>query len=326
MQQISPDDSRIQYQGRIDRADKTAYPLVWPGTSIAIRFTGPAVELLMDSDADDFFQVILDGMQSTLRGNPDKKSYSIVPALPEGEHSFCLYKRTEMLGDVVFRGFQLGDGCVLLDPALAPSLRIEFYGDSITVGQSNEDGEEDQWPDHSTHNHYLSYDALTTRALYAELSCIAVSGIGLTQGFQPHAMRQIWDRYRPDPLSKIWDFTSWQADMVVINLGANDQSTGFCGNFADPYELFLLQLREMYPLAMLFAIIGPFSEETITGQIVSAVASRRQKGDANVHFHRLSQRTKNHPRVVVHRQMADELTDVIRKAGAGYKRASQPAS
>ena len=280
---------------------------------VSARFTGTALQLRLESDPDDYFNVWIDGQLSLLRGDPATDLYPLAAGLPGGAHTVQLFKRTEMLGAVTFKGLSLEDDGRLLEPP-APSLRrIEFYGDSVTVGQSNEDGTADQWPDHSTHNNDRAYGALAARQLNADYACIAVSGIGLTQGYQPHTMEEIWDRYRPEPGSAPWDFAAWPAGVVVVNLGQNDNSTGFGGDFVERYARFLRQLRAQYPPAEIFAVIGPLSIEPLIGDIARAVQRLKAGGDARVHFHHFSQQTHQHPRADVHQAMAQELVEAIQR-------------
>jgi hypothetical protein len=144
MLKIEPGHPQLQYSGRIDRSDPAAYPLVWPATAIAARFTGTSLQLCLESTGDDHFNVFVDGQLTILHGNPARSIYPLAAGLPEGAHTVQLFKRTEMLGPVTFKGLVLDEGSSLLEPPAPSPRRIEFYGDSVTVGQSNEDGAEDQ--------------------------------------------------------------------------------------------------------------------------------------------------------------------------------------
>ena len=54
----------------------------------------------------------------------------------------------------------------------------------------------------------------------------------------------------------LWDFSSWQADVVTINLGTNDFAFGnpTQEEFRNGYRSFLQQVRSKYPNALIAAI------------------------------------------------------------------------
>ena len=61
-------------------------------------------------------------------------------------------------------------------------------------------------------------------------------------------MPALYDRALPEQPASVWDFSAWQPDAVVINLGTNDFSTEGDPSeavFSAAYRAFLLHVREI---------------------------------------------------------------------------------
>src|SRR5699024_6890054 len=114
-----------------------------------------------------------------------KKAYILAKNLPEGAHTVALFKINSMhpgypRGYAKFFGFELIGGGQLLDAPALKKRKIEFYGNSITCGVSNEaPGVSKDLFGSKYENNYYSYAAMTARHFNAQYYCIAKSGIGL---------------------------------------------------------------------------------------------------------------------------------------------------
>ena len=141
--------------------------------------------------------------------------------LGDGRHTLELFKRSEAnAGTTRFRGIEVALDAQLWTPKPGNDrLKMEFIGDSITVGACNEDGGADQWENRRTHNAALSYAALTAAAFSASYRNISVSGMGLATGWVRVKAGEIWDHVYPDPASARADLSSWMPEVVLINLG-----------------------------------------------------------------------------------------------------------
>ncbi len=145
--------------------------------------------------------------------------------LPLGVHTVKVVKMTEQgLMTAELRGAHT-DG-TFLTPKAKPELKIEFYGDSITGGYGNlGDNSGYMWDEDSSY----TYATLTADELGAEASLISYSGIPAALPVQ-HShlkMMDVFDKvYLDAPASmEKYDFTEFDADIVVINLGTNDCSS-----------------------------------------------------------------------------------------------------
>lgn len=315
---ISTSDAKLHYIGRVDKSKPGAVSLIWEGTTINANFQGTSLKMQLENSSDNHLNIFIDGNLTVVKCLNGDNLYTLASGLEDKVHSVSIFKRTESgMGAVTFKGFILDDGKELADPDKASNLKIEFYGDSITAGACDEDpiGQE-QWGDRSTHNNYMSYGAIAARGLNAEYMCTAVSGIGLTHGGQQYTMPQVWDKVWYDINSAIWDFSLWQADYVVVNLGENDLSSGSIGDFSAEYVKLIKSIRGKYPNASIFCVLGPMGasqSQTYINYVSSAVNTLKSSGDNKVFFHKFSQSAGwEHPRVQTNIEVANELVNVIK--------------
>ncbi|WP_082488516.1 SGNH/GDSL hydrolase family protein [Duganella sp. Leaf61] len=331
---VGADDANLQYTGRIDFADKAAPVISWPGTSIEGNFTGSSLAITLDDQhGKNWFNVFIDGkldkpvIISAAKGG---KTYPVATGLPAGPHRFLITKRTEgEEGATVFRGLELADGGKLLAPPPRKARRIAFFGDSITSGMGNE--APDDGPDHELKdkNNFMAYDAITARALDAEMHVVSQSGIGVMISWFPFIMPQFYDQ-----LSAVgnndsrWDFSQWTPDVVVINLFQNDkwlidrekrlQPVPTDAQRIAAYKNLVKKIRAEYPRAYIVCALG--SMDAVSpgskwpGYVSSAVAQLRAEQDERIDtlFFDYTGFDK-HPRVKHHQANAAKLTAFIRQ-------------
>ncbi|NLW48237.1 MAG: SGNH/GDSL hydrolase family protein [Firmicutes bacterium] len=324
--QIIPADSPdLYYIGRIDDLDPKAPVLVWQGTEVRARFTGKNIGLRFSEVlGQNFYNVIIDGQIKLLKLKEAKEinDYLLADTLPDGTHDLILFKRSEaMSGHAVFQGLFL-EKSAQLGPKPEPlPLRIEFYGDSITAGACNEDPWDDQYEDCSTHNNYLSYAAITARNFNAEYFNIAVSGTGLCHSWNPIMMPEIYDKIYPDSTSPKYGFSGKKPEIVLINLGQNDQSypvsinKPFPRNYAEKYVEFVSKIRSLYPESHIVCAIGGMDCYHASAEFRAAFQQAVQKlknTDPKIHSFVFEAYTLTHPRVDTHLKLASELTAFLK--------------
>jgi hypothetical protein len=332
---VAPDDKRLQYTGRIDFSAPGAPVISWPNTSIAGRFTGTSLAIrLDDQQGRNYFNVFLDGdLDSPLviEAKKGETNYVVAQQLAPGTHSFLITKRTEgEEGATVFRGLELDDGASLLAPPPRPARRIEFFGDSITSGMGNEgalNGSDDAGKDK---NSFLSYAAISARALDAEVHQTSQSGIGVMISWFPFTMPDFYDQ-----LSAVgnnatsWDFKRWTPHVVVVNLLQNDswligrdhklQPEPDEAQRVNAYKAFVQRIRARYPNAYIVCALGSMDAtrpgSPWPGYVKAAVDQlRKEQGDKRIGtlFFPYTGYGQ-HPRVSHHRANAARLTAFIRE-------------
>jgi len=247
-------------------------------------------------------------------------------------HTLELYRENEASqGISQFLGVTEG---VLMAPPPAPARLIEFVGDSITAGYGNLGTEPhpnytNPSPCHytvDTQSAYMSYGAVTARALAAEASMIAASGWGVYRALNGD-MNQVLPKVYANTLGytapPTWDF-SVKPDVVVIDLGTNDFGPGDPGAmYTAALNAFVDTVRSKYPNAWIFCALGTMlgnpQHDTAKGYMQSVVSSHG--GDAGkVAFvdMGIQDALKGtgcdwHPSVAEDQRMADVLVPAIKQ-------------
>ncbi|MEP6504439.1 MAG: GDSL-type esterase/lipase family protein [Betaproteobacteria bacterium] len=324
---VRADDADLRYVGRFDRVRPLAPLLSWSGSEIRARFSGTRLALRLEAgQVASFYTVEVDGRRHVLalrgRGTSD---WQLREPLPPGAHELRIVKRTEgAIAEARFLGLLLAGDGQLLAPPPERALRLEFYGDSITAGACNGDIATDQYDDLSTHDGTRAYGALVAERLRADYVGIAVSGIGITRTWGDVLMPQVWDRVSPHAGAAVAPPGTHLPDVVVVNLGQNDQGfpasrgEAFAADFGERYLAFVRGLRQRYPQARLVLAIGGMSawKEQPALELALAEAARRLRaeGDQWVWTFRFEAFSWAHPRIDVHARMADELERFLRES------------
>jgi lysophospholipase L1-like esterase len=300
----TPTDSNIRYFGRWNTSTSSAYVSEWAGAYVLVGFTGRTVKLRQRGAIDLF---------ASIDGGPDVQyknvsgTVNLTPTpLAAGTHRLRVSYRPvagSYRGDAVFQGVVLDAGARTVIPP-TPSRIIEFVGDSITVGQL------------SSKQALTAYGWLVGERLGAGHTQIAVGGaclypaadgcIGMSQRFLKTGLAAS----SPD-----WNFSRYQANAVVINLGTNDVGHGVSGaQFQGAYVTLLRNVRAKYPNATIFAL------ETFRKRYVAETqAAVAAVGDPRVRFVNtegwITEATDTvdnvHPNDTGHRKIADRLAPII---------------
>lgn len=317
--------AEVRFVGRVDKSDAAGARFAWSGSGVVARFEGTSVSVKLSSGQ---FTVLVDGMQKgKLVANGSMAS--LATGLAAGPHTVELYRRTEAnQGESQFQGFDFGGGQLLAPPA-APARRIEIVGDSITCGYGNEGANQSCPFSADTENHYLSYGAIAARNVNAELITIAWSGKGAVCNYGDDAsscmnpLPTYYERTLPDRSTSQWDFSSWQADAVVVNLGTNDFSTTqdpTQTEFETGYKALLTKIRGKYPNAWILATNGSMLSGTDLTRVRTYLNNVVQSmNDTKVKTFEIAPQDAAdgygcdwHPSLATHRKMADQLTSVLK--------------
>lgn len=183
-----------------------------------------------------------------------------------------------------------------LVPAAKKDLCIEFIGDSITCaygveGKSNYDPFMT-----STENFMKSYAYLTAQKLGADYSAVSYSGHGIISGYTSTDEKEtgslVPDYYenvgKPADYAKPWDFENHHNDVVVINLGTNDDTyvskdyENRSGEFTEAYTEFLKTVRKNNPDAYIICTVGTMGCEEMYPAIEKAVGNFKKDSDDRI--------------------------------------------
>jgi lysophospholipase L1-like esterase len=320
VQAVPASDPHFRYQGRLDFSDPASPVVIWEASRISIDFEGDRLAVRFNGVTGQvFFDASVDGSSSILALREGKPAGALaVPVSGAGLHHLVLFKRTEATaGSAHFAGIEIAPGAKVSTPAMPDyRMRMEFIGDSITVGACDEDGPNDQWDDRSTHDAAFSWSAVTSAAFLADYRNISVSGIGLSTGFVDVVAGQVWDGIYPTASSRRADLSTWVPDVVFVLLGDNDDSyprshgLPFPGDFVAKYTALVHAVRAAYPKASIVLLNGAMwagTQSPPLGAAWSAAVSGLESGDPGISHYTFVHWTSNHPRVADHRILADEL-------------------
>src|SRR5450432_163502 len=269
----TPGDPNIKYIGRWDTHSSTVAASYWPGAYLKTEFTGRTVKIKLGTTVSFF--VSIDGKADTFYSKASGTVNLTPTPLAAGTHTLRVATYSEH-DSLQFQGFLFDAGAKTVMPTISPKL-IEFVGDSITAGAT-------------TTKHALSdYAWLVGEQLKVEHTQIAQGGIclsnstlctstGIGMSSQFFKMQTIYF-----PNSPNWDFTRYQANVVVINLGTNDNGNHISdATFQANYVAFIQKIRTKYPNAIILAL-RPFkgAKAAATLKTVQAVNAA---GDRNVHY------------------------------------------
>lgn len=228
-----------------------------------------------------------------------------------------------------------------LTPTPEKDLKIEFIGDSITCGYGVDDPDRNNHFKTTTEDATKAYAFKTAMALDADYSLVSYSGNGIVSGYTDNGQKQT-SQLVPDVYTKVgkswgqwneldlrdidWDFSKFQPQYVVINLGTNDASyTGSDKDrvleYADGYTEFLKVVRENNPDAHIVCALGVMGSSLYKNGVQRAVEQyTEQTGDTNVSTLLMTQQDGNkngwaadwHPTEASQDIAATEMTDYLR--------------
>lgn len=227
------DNSLYTVAGRTDLVDgKIA--LISPASSVTFGFKGDRVDVSLRTQGDveryGYVALELDGQYyGRFKVSPAGTVINVY-ANNKKAHTLSVYKATEAAnGSIIFRE-AIG---TITKARVTPKKKIEFIGDSITVGMGNDTSETPcdtaEWYDQ--HNAYYSYAPIAARTLNADYVINAVSGIGMYRNWNDEhkdepIMPQVYENlYLNLDESKKYDF-AFKPAVTCIALGTNDFSKG----------------------------------------------------------------------------------------------------
>ena len=238
--------------GRTDLS-QPAVPLFWNGSGIELNVSGS--ELWLDIEVD--FELFEPWVSVELNG-----SFMSRQMLMPGRQYFCLFRcMTPSEKKTVFFRRELqamheDDAChivvhgVLSDGQFFPvkdrRYKLEFIGDSITSGEGTYGAKSDTDWLSMYMSSSINYATLIGKELDAEVRLLSQGGFGVYTGWDNDIRHNMPAYYDPicglafgeanEKLGamKPYDFSSWQPDAIVVNLGTNDDSAFHQPPFTDP--------------------------------------------------------------------------------------------
>ncbi len=352
----------MKVHGRTAR-NRQPVTLFWTGS--ALEFNAKGSELWIEAEAgygiyEPWISVLING---------ERISRQMVTA---GRHWICIFRGMNpetgknvrivkdsqaMNGDpdcrLQFHALRF-DGEFL--PVAEKPCRIEFVGDSITSGEGGIGAkqEEDWIP--MWFDAVENYAALTARELDADYRVISQSGWGVLTSWDNNPHYNIPGIYEKvcgvlegksnEALGALQDhdFSGWQPDIVVVNLGTNDSSAFYNSQWTDEaagethkqrlnedgsyneedlkafetaVQRFLAKLRRYNPNSRIVWAYGMMGTPLLPAICRAAEEYKRETGDDRVSVFRLPETTEEtigarwHPGKASHALAARALVDYL---------------
>lgn len=349
------------------RTAKNRQPLTLFWTGSGLEFNAKGSELWIEAEAD--YELYDSWISILINGEPVSRLM-----ITAGRHWICLFRgmNREVVKNVrIVKEVQAmnGDpGCKLqfhavrFDGELLPveerPYKIEFIGDSITSGEGSIGAkQEEDWVP-MWFSAVENYAAIAAKELNADYRIVSQSGWGVLSAWDnnPHSnIPSIYEKVcgslagesnrRLGALEEN-DFSVWQPDIIVVNLGTNDngafynppwkdESTGKVQKqrlnedgsyneedlrtFEMAVEHFLVKLRKYNPKARIVWAYGMMGIPLMPAIYRAVDEYRKNYSDRKVSVFQLPNMTeetvgaRQHPGKTAHRRAAAELVDYLKQ-------------
>lgn len=332
---VPADSSSIEFYGRW-LIEKTVARTSAPGVSIQFAFNGSVIYAELEGDA--YWQVEIDGIEHPTILTGPRQRYTLAQSLIPGKHQVTLSKKSEtQTGEIRFYSLSTEKKGEFLTPRKRPQRRLEFIGDSFTVGYGNEAKNTTDGDVFEKTNTTKSFAYLLAQSLRADLQINAFSGRGLVQNYANHTpewpILKLYEYVIPglaekDSKTPLWDFNQWHPHVIVLFLGINDFQGDFnhtpAAVFDSVYSAFLDKLRSKHPgVQFLLLSTKVWPGDDLIPRVESIVKGQKDKGHSDIEHHILA--TENtaldgHPSIYSHQNMANQIRPIIARLGKWLQR------
>jgi len=216
---------------------------------------------------------------------------------------------------------------------------IEFIGDSITCGYGADDPDKNHKFSTKTEDVTKAFAYKTAQALDVDYSMVSFSGYGIISGYSD-GTKKVSEQSLPQYYTKLgyswsangsfkpseidWDFGKRQPDIIVINLGTNDDSYTLDHKerqeeFSAAYTEFLKTVRANNPDAKIVCAFGVMTDRLFDYVQLAVDNYTAETGDSNISTLKFDvQQAADgysadwHPSVKTHDKAAAKLTEYLK--------------
>ena len=266
---------------------------------------------------DSLLNVQVDGGEATIVHVPQGTStVTLAGGLTGGEHTVRVIGGTSLRFGTLSATELQYNGTLNEVKRDGTQLRLEVLGDSISCGWGLD------MPKGQTYttteqvagsNSYYSYAGVAARELGADLSVVAQCSQTISE------VNGYWKKLNKRSGAAAWDFASHQQDVVVVNLGTNDEwRSGYqdAAKALTDAKALLADVRAAYPEAyIIWAYNMMEAKAEFAASYLAAVQSMNDGGDNKVFALRFdSDKTyyEGHPSRASHEKNGKELAAFIR--------------
>lgn len=343
-----PDEEYVKVLGRADFTENTLW-MVHSGSGAEFTFTGTEATVTMQCDStimgsrDNQVRIaIFVNDECVVDEMIDKmdETFTVFESETPQECTIRIVKLSEAaMSTVGIKTLEvecMGD----IQPTPGKEHLIEFIGDSITCGYGVEDEDKNHHFSTKTENVMKTYAYKTAEALDADYSMVSFSGYGIVSGSsgdgQKHPEQVLSLYYEKLGFSYgayvgkyaadvAWDFNKRQPDLIVINLGTNDETytktdAAKRDKYVAGYVEFLKMVRKNNPDATILCTLGIMGDGLYPSLEKAVEQYSTESGDTNVHTMKFDVQSPAdglaadwHPTEATHTKAADKLAAEIKE-------------
>lgn len=317
-------DKEVKFFGRTYQSSGVTY-FNWTNSGFEFNFKGKSAYATILSNAPGgtntaYLSVYVDGVFSKyVKLDSTSLTVTLAEGLADTEHTIRVVKRTNTRSSTAgLEKLWIGEGDEKRLPNESSSRKLEFVGDSITVGYGTLGYKGQSWST-ETEDGTLTCGAIVSEYFSAENNTIAVSGRGIVRNT---------DNTTTDLAPAMYEFTDWNnrvkwnhknyvPDVIVINYGTNDYSVDVSStNFGAGCKAFIEQVRADNPTSKIIYAYG-FMGNAYASTVSSVVTELNNEGDPNVYYLPLTpvddtEKTINsHPTAAANTDRAKAMIDKI---------------
>lgn len=343
-----PDEEYVKVLGRADFTENTLW-MVHSGSGAEFTFTGTEATVTMQCD-------------STIMGSRDNQARIAIfvngecvvdEMIDKMDETFTVFE-SETPQECTIRIVKLSEAAMStvgiktlevecmgdIQPTPGKEHLIEFIGDSITCGYGVEDEDKNHHFSTKTENVMKTYAYKTAEALDADYSMVSFSGYGIVSGSsgdgQKHPEQVLSLYYEKLGFSYgayvgkyaadvAWDFNKRQPDLIVINLGTNDETytktdAAKRDEYVAGYVEFLKMVRKNNPDATILCTLGIMGDGLYPSLEKAVEQYSTESGDTNVHTMKFDVQSPAdglaaewHPTEATHTKAAEKLATEIKE-------------
>lgn len=326
---IAPTDESLRYTGRTEQLADGSVSFDWSGVYMETRLQGNDMDIRLSDTGKSYYNVFVDGeLHKVVQAIGNDTIINFVSGLRgKAPHKVRIQKRTEgETGRTTLHEILIPAKASLSAETDRRAHFIEVIGNSLTAGFGTEGKNRDEPYSVETINCDLSYSTIVPRYFDADYSLIAHSGRGAVRNYgDPKRLSEatmtdkFLQTYDMDTLSR-WDFTRYQPDLVIINLGSNDFSTEphpYRSEFVNGYRKLLGEIRQAYGQIPVLCVYPPSIHAPVYDYFTEAINGMNDK---DIHLLRLPDELWNdttdlgsvwHPNYNGQRKMAMAIIPVV---------------
>ncbi len=331
--------------------------LAFSGSGAEFAFTGSRCEVTI---AGDNHAADADKANDHVRLAIDLDGQRVVDTMIDAAEKTCTVLQAEAAGKHVVRIVKLSETAMStcgiktiavdaeeIRPTPNKTHLVEFVGDSITCGYGVDDEDGEHHFVTPTEDVTRAYAYKAAQTLNVDYSMVSISGYGIISGYTATAENRVTTQLLPEYYEKLgfsygayrgktpadvrWDFSVRQPDLIVINLGTNDDS--YCLDHADRQEMycaeyvkFLKVVRANNPGAMILCTLGIMGDRLYLSVEKAAAAYSAETGDSRIACMSFTPQLPEdgyaadyHPTEATHQKAADRIVGEIRRIMIGWE-------